>query len=90
MPKRDRRGISERIEAERRGVKTEREVNISWQAQRFDDVFLHFPALLLPSWSFFGWQAQYFGTPACQSERVVSVAKACFCVAGTMPFDMRT
>ena len=57
-----------------RGVKTEREVNISWQAQRFDDVFLHFPALLLPS---------------CQSERVVSVAKACFCVAGTMPFDMR-
>ena len=53
MPKRDRRGISERIEAERGGVKTEREVNISWQAQRFDDVFLHFPALLLPSWSFF-------------------------------------
>ena len=48
MPKRDRRGISERIEAERGGVKTEREVNISWQAQRFDDVFLHFPALLLP------------------------------------------
>ena len=39
MPKRDRRGISERIEAERGGVKTEREVNISWQAQRFDDVF---------------------------------------------------
>ena len=90
MPKRDRRGISERIEAERGGVKTEREVNISWQAQRFDDVFLHFPALLLPSRSFFCWQAQYFGTPACQSERVVSVAKACFCVAGTMPFDMRT
>ena len=53
MPKRDRRGISERIEAERGGVKTEREVNISWQAQRFDDVFLHLPALLLPSWSFF-------------------------------------